>query len=67
MIRVFRFIQRYSLDKVNMNKRTNCFYPSPDSTNYHEDTINYAYNLALHPGNTYEGIAEIRFNLQKKG
>lgn len=58
-------MQRYALDKSAMMARSKCFYP--ENKPYCEDTIHYAYNLALHPGYVYEGVADICFKLQKKG
>lgn len=53
MIRVYRSLRQYALDKTSMQKRSACFYPSHNNSTYSENTIQYAYNLALHPGSTY--------------
>ena len=55
----------YSLDQTSMASRSSLFY-SQDNT-YNADTIAYNFHLLLHPGQKYQGLAKIAFNLQKTG
>lgn len=58
MIRLYRCVHHYALEKGAMLNRSKCFHQGEHS-HYHENTIKYSYNLALHPGNMYEGLANI--------
>lgn len=66
MIRVYRGLYKYALDKESMIRRRKCFYGADPTLKYEEDTIRYVYNLALHSGNMYEGVANISFKLKEK-
>ena len=50
----------YSLDRSSMAARSALLHPAQQST-----PINYQFNLFLHPGDRYEGVAQIAFNLHK--
>ena len=62
MLRSLKSVGRYwkSLTKESMESRTKIFQAD---ILYNENSILYNFDISLHPGESYEGISEIKFNI----